>query len=175
MTFRLDEAVPILARTPVVLRTLLAGLPQPWLEAHEGADSWNPYQVVGHLIDGERHDWIVRARIIITRESRRFEPFDRFAHLTWTRGQSLDELLDSFGKLRAANLGTLGEWRLGEEMLDRTGVHPDFGVVTLRQLLATWVAHDLGHLGQIARVMAKRYTGEVGPWKAYLPVLATRG
>jgi hypothetical protein len=171
MRFDLNQAIPVLERTPAVLRTLLAGLPDGWIVRNEGGDSWSPFNVVGHLIDGERTDWIPRARIILSREARPFEPFDRFNHLAATRGASLAELLDSFAQLRTANLHTLRGWNLTPSLLDLPGMHPELGPVTLKELLATWVVHDLGHIGQIVRVMAKQYDGEVGPWKEYLPVL----
>ena len=171
MKFQLEEAIPVLERTPLVLRTLLAGLPRSWVTKNEGGDSWSPFNVVGHLIDGERTDWIPRARIILGREHRPFEPFDRFNHLSATRGVSLEDLLETFTRLRGENLVTLRGWNLGEDQLALTGTHPALGPVTLGQLLATWLAHDLGHIGQVVRVMAKQYEGEVGPWKEYLPVL----
>ena len=172
MRFQLDEAIPVLERTPLVLRALLAGQPRNWVVNNEGDDSWSPFNVVGHLIDGERTDWIPRALIILGRESRPFDPFDRFNHLSATRGVSLEDLLETFARLRAANVETVKQWNLDEDQLAMTGTHPALGPVTLRQLLATWVAHDLGHIGQVVRVMAKQYENEVGPWKEYLPVLS---
>jgi hypothetical protein len=172
MGFDLSEAVAVLERTPGVVRGMLAGLPSPWIEATEGGESWSAYVIVGHLIHGERADWIPRARKILSSgPERRFEPFDRFAQFRESAGKSLDTLLDEFTELRAENLQTLTGWRLGPAELRRSGEHPDFGPVTMEQLLATWVAHDLGHIAQISRVMAKRYRETVGPWRAYLPVL----
>lgn len=171
MSFQLDSGLSVLERTPAVLRTLLAGLGDEWTRGNEGGDSWSPFNVVGHLIDGERTDWIPRARIILGREARPFEPFDRFHHLEATRDQSLNELLDTFARLRTENLEIVRQWKLGDDQLALRGTHPALGPVTLRQLLATWVAHDLGHIGQVARVMAKQYEREVGPWKEYLPIL----
>jgi uncharacterized damage-inducible protein DinB len=171
MSFELNRGMLILERTPAVLRTLLGGLPDDWTMPNEGGESWSPFNVVGHLIDGERSDWIPRSRILLNREPRPFEPFNRFTHLTATRGKSLAELLDTFEQLRRANLGTLAEWKITDHQLELTGTHPELGQVTLRELLATWVVHDLGHIGQIVRVMARQYDQEVGPWKAYLPVL----
>lgn len=151
---------------------MLSGLPRQWLDADEGADTWSPYVILGHLVHGERTDWIARARIILEQgDDRRFQPFDRFAQLRDSRGKSLDDLLAEFEGLRARNLATMAEWNLRGERFDLTGEHPEFGTVTLRQLLATWVAHDLGHIAQIARVMAKQYRDEVGPWRKYLPVM----
>jgi uncharacterized damage-inducible protein DinB len=171
MSFELEQGILILERTPAVLRTLLADLPDEWITPNEGGQSWSPFNVVGHLIDGERTDWIPRARIILNREPRPFEPFDRFNHLTATRGKPLAELLDTFAELRAGNLRVLRDWDITDPLLELTGTHPELGQVTLRELLATWVVHDLGHIGQIVRVMAKQYDQEVGPWKEYLPVL----
>jgi len=170
--YRLDQAVEILSRTPRTLRALLEGLSNPWIRATEGGKTWSAFDVVGHLIHGERTDWIPRARIILDHgESRVFEPFDRFAQERESRGRSLGELLDEFAALRQANVETLERWHLADEDLDRTGRHPEFGPVTLRQHLATWVAHDLGHIAQVVRAMAKQYREEVGPWKTYLRVL----
>ena len=171
MSFELASGIQILERTPAVLRSLLAGLPDEWISSNEGGTSWSPFNVVGHLIDGERTDWIPRARIILNREQRAFDPFDRFNHLGATRGKPLAELLDVFARLRAANLSTLRDWNISDPLLELTGTHPELGPVTLRELLATWVVHDLGHIGQIVRVMSKQYDQEVGPWKEYLPVL----
>ena len=175
MSLELTAAREILARTPDTLNALLRGLPDAWARVNEGPDTWSAYDVVGHLVHGERADWIPRARIILEHgAARAFEPFDRFAQFRESAGKSLDALLDEFGALRRENLATLDALRIGSETLAREGRHPDFGVVTMGQLLATWVVHDLGHIAQISRVMAKRYASEVGPWKEYLPVLNTR-
>ncbi len=172
MEFDLALAMPMLERTPATLRALLGGLPSEWTAATEGPDTWSAYDVVGHLIHGERTDWIARARIILEQgASRRFEPFDRFAQLRESTGKSLDELLDEFERLRAKNLGTLRDWGLTDAQLALEGEHPTFGAVTLRQLLSTWTAHDLSHLAQIARVMTKQYRDAVGPWHAFLPIM----
>ena len=172
MEFDLARGIEILERTPRVLREMLAGLSPEWLSGNEGPDTWSPFVVVGHLIHGERTDWIPRARIILAQgDDRRFTPFDRFAQLRESKGKSLTELLDEFSALRSASLTTLREWGLHDEHLLLEGVHPEFGAVTMRQLLATWVAHDLGHIAQVARVMAKQYRDAVGPWRAYLPVM----
>lgn len=172
MEFDLDEGLAVLTRTPVTLRTLLAGLPAPWTSANEGPDTWSPQDVVGHLIHGEETDWIPRAKIILTKgESQAFEPFDRFAQARRFSGWSLERLLDRFGEARAEGIATLRGWHLTRDQLARCGRHPELGQVTLSHLLASWVVHDLGHIAQISRVMAKRYTAAVGPWKAYLPVL----
>jgi hypothetical protein len=172
--FSLHESLPVLERTPAVLRAMLAGLPEPWITSNEGGESWNPFDVVGHLIHGERTDWMARAELILGPGERvTFPPFDRFAQFEASRGKRLDELLDTFAELRAANLRRLRELAPGPEALARRGVHPDFGPVTLGQHLSTWVAHDLSHIAQIARVMARRYTAAVGPWRAYLPLLGS--
>jgi DinB superfamily len=172
MDFDLPAGFAVLERTPHVLRALLAGLPPTWTDATEGPETWSPYVILGHLIHGERTDWIPRARLILDQgPQRRFTPYDRFAQFRESEGKSLAGLLDEFARLRAANLDTLAGWRLTDAELALEGEHPDFGLVTLRQLLATWVAHDLGHVAQTARVMAKQYREAVGPWRAYLPVL----
>jgi DinB superfamily len=176
MDFALTDAIPVLRRTPGVLRALLDGLPETWLYGTEGPNSWSPFDIVGHLIDGEETDWIPRARIILAGGPNPvFEPFDRFRHLRLNGGRPLIDLLDQFARLRAENVATLEGFRLSATDLGREGLHPELGRVTLRQLLATWVAHDLGHLAQAARVMAKQYVDEVGPWRAYLPVLTRAG
>ena len=172
MDFHLDEAIPVLERTPKVLTTLLDELPEDWTRVDEGPDTWSPREVVAHLIHGERTDWIPRARIILERGGdRRFAPYDRFAQFHESRGKSLTELLDELSRLREENLAALASWRLTDVELALEGEHPEFGPVTLRQLLATWVAHDLGHIAQVARVMAKQYREAVGPWRSYLPIL----
>jgi hypothetical protein len=172
MTFSLSSGVPILERTPRVLHALLDGLPHDWTHANEGPDTWSPFDVVGHLIHGERTDWIPRARIILEQGSdRRFTPFDRFAQSRDSEGKSLDQLLDELTRLRAESLDTLAGWKLTDAQLALEGEHPAFGAVTLRQLLSTWVAHDLSHLAQIARVMTKQLRNDVGPWREYLPIM----
>jgi hypothetical protein len=170
--FDLAEAIAVLERTPGTVRALLAGLPEPWIRANEGPKTFSAFDNVGHLIHGERADWLARAQIILAQdENRRFEPYDRFAQDRESAGKSLAQLLDEFTELRAANLATLRGWNLGDRELALEGEHPAFGRVTLRQLLAAWVVHDLGHIAQISRVMAKRYRDEVGPWREYLPIL----
>lgn len=172
MTFHLEDAIELLTRTPDTFGALLAGLPDAWTSADEGPDTFSPYEVVGHLVHGERADWMVRARIILAHGAdRNFTPFDRLAQRRESEGKSLATLLDEFAELRAQNLTLLRSWNLTERELNLEGMHPTFGPVTLRQLLATWVAHDLSHLAQTARVMAKRHRSDVGPWRAYLPIL----
>ncbi len=171
----LDEALAVLERTPAVLASWLGDLPDTWTAADEGPETWSAFDIVGHLIHGEKTDWIGRARIILEQgEGRAFDPFDRFAQFEDSRGRTLAELLEEFASRRAANLETLRGWDLQAADLERAGRHPELGRVTLGELLATWAAHDLGHIAQIARVMAKRYRTAVGPWAAYLPVLRDR-
>jgi DinB superfamily len=151
---------------------LLGGLPETWTASNEGPNTFSPFDVLGHLIHGERTDWIPRARIILAQGlNRRFEPYDRFAQVRESAGKSMADLLDEFGRLREENLATLRDWNLSERELALEGEHPELGPVSLRQLLATWVAHDLGHIAQTTRVMAKQYRESVGPWRVYLPVL----
>jgi DinB superfamily len=172
MRFELESSMDVLRRTPATLRVLLDGVGESWARGTEGDDTFSPFDVVGHLIDGEETDWIPRARIILARgPDPRFEPYDRFRHRTRNLRRSVESLLTEFAELRAANLELLRSWRLTEAELDLPGNHPSLGPVTLRQLLATWVVHDLGHIAQISRVMAKQYRDEVGPWVPYLPVL----
>ena len=171
--FVVEEAMAILARTPSTLDALLRGLPASWSLAHEGGETWSSFDVVGHLIHGEHVDWIPRAKIVLAHgDARAFDKFDRFAQFTASAGRTLPDLLDDFAKLRAANLRELGSLNLTEADLDRLGRHPELGVVTLRQLLATWVTHDLDHIVQVSRVLARQYSGEVGPWRAYLRVIS---
>jgi DinB family protein len=172
MEFDLERSIDVLHRTPAVLRSLLEGLEEPLIRGTEGPDTFSPFDVVGHLIDGEETDWMARARLILAQgPSIRFEPYDRVRHRSRNIGRSLASLLDEFARLRAANLETLRSWELTGTQLDLPGEHPSLGPVTLRQLLSAWVVHDLGHLAQVARVMAKQYTNDVGPWVQFLPVL----
>lgn len=172
MDFNLDLSAQVLRRTPATLQSLLGGLAEPWIRGTEGPETFSPFDVVGHLIDGEETDWMPRARIILAKDGdKRFERYDRFRHRARNAGRSLESLLSEFAKLRAANLEVLASWRLTDAKLDLTGVHPTFGPVTLRQLLAAWVVHDLGHIAQVSRVMAKQYREEVGPWVPFMPVL----
>ncbi|MBI5473848.1 MAG: DinB family protein [Ignavibacteriae bacterium] len=172
MTFQLDIATEVLRRTPASLQSLLGGLSESWTRGNEGPETFSPFDVVGHLIDGEETDWMARARIILAKgPSLRFEPYDRFRHRERNVGRSLESLLAEFARLRTDNLGELGSWKLTKAELDLPGEHPRLGQVTLRQLLSAWVVHDLGHIAQITRVMAKQYTDEVGPWIQFMPVL----
>ena len=172
-SFVMDEAIAILSRTPATLDALLRGMPDGWMVAHEGGETWSPFDVLGHLIHGERTDWIPRARIIVQHgEARAFDKFDRFAQFAASKGRTVASLLDEFATLRQENLDELTAMNLTEADLDRRGRHPELGVVTLRQLLATWVAHDLDHIVQISRVLARQYSDEVGPWRAYLRIIS---
>ena len=172
MEFRSDDALPVLGRTPAVVRGLLGDLPRSWTEATEGPGTWSPFDVVGHLIHGERTDWLPRIEHILRHgDAVPFPAFDREAMFTAPKGKTLNELLDTFGALRAESLGRLASLKLTEADLARRGRHPELGVVTMAQHLSTWVAHDLSHIRQIVRVMARQYTDAVGPWRAYLPVL----
>jgi hypothetical protein len=172
MTYDLDKAIQILERTPDVLQTLLGNISPDWTNQNEGGDTWSGYEVVGHLLYCEKADWIVRAEIILSENSdKKFEPFDRFAHLKENKGASLRELLEQFKSLRNENIARLRAKDLTDKDLSQKGIHPAFGDVTLSQLLSTWVVHDLNHIAQIARVMAKQYKEAVGPWIAYLRIL----
>ena len=171
--FVIEEAIAILGRTPSTLDALLRGLPASWIVAHEGGETWSPFDVIGHLIHGEQVDWIPRAKIILTHgDARAFDRFDRLAQFTASAGRTLADLLDDFARLREVNLRELGALNLTDADLDRLGRHPELGVVSLRQLLATWVTHDLDHIMQISRVLARQYSDEVGPWRAYLRIIS---
>lgn len=172
MEFQLDHAKEILRRTPATLNLFLRGLPDEWLHSNEGPESWSPFDILGHLIHGDQTDWIARAKRILEHgEERAFEPFDRFAMFEISKGKSVDELLDRFEQLRGESLRELEAMNITPEMLTKRGRHNDLGTVTLSQLLSTWVVHDLGHVAQIARVMAKQYGEAVGAWRAYLPIV----
>ena len=172
----LRHTISLLTRTPAALDALLRGLPDTWTFRNEGANTWSAFDVLGHLIHGERTDWMPRARMILQfGESQTFESFDRLGHVPESQGKSLDQLLDEFARLRSENLRQLRALNLRQEDLARRGRHPALGVVTLSQLLATWAAHDLTHLHQISRIMAHQYRETVGPWSAYLGVLQCAG
>jgi hypothetical protein len=173
MTFNLEETLELLSRTPAVLNALLSGLADNWIKHNEGGETWNPYDVVGHLIVAERTNWLPRTKMILHEgESCSFEPFNRVAMFETSQGKALEELLEEFSRLREQNLQTLRAFNLTEDDFEKIGHHPDLGKVTLRQLLATWVVHDLSHLRQIVRTMAKQYETEVGPWKTYLSIFS---
>jgi len=176
MEHKLEDSIAILGRTPAVLNALLRDLPESWTLRNEGESTWSAFDVVGHLIHGERTDWMPRAeRILNFGESRAFDPFDRFAQAKQSQGKTLPQLLDEFARLRSENLGKLRALNLRSEDFGKKGKHPALGVVTLSELLATWTAHDLTHLHQISRIMGYQYRDAVGPWKAYLGVLHCTG
>lgn len=172
MKFNLDKSVQILQRTPAVLKTLLQGLDEDWIVNDEGPETFSPYDVIGHLIHGEKTDWRDRAEMIMKfGESKTFVPYDRFAQFEESKGKSLQQLLDEFDKLRTLNLQWLASLQLSAEDFDKKGVHPSLGTVTLRQLLSTWTVHDLTHIAQISRVMTKQYKEEIGPWVEFFRIM----
>jgi hypothetical protein len=172
MNYDLNLALAVLERTPEVLGSLLRNLPDQWTMQNEGPDTWSPYDVVGHLIHGERTDWIARLEITLSDSTRKnYTPFDRFAQFEESKGKSMNQLLDEFAVLRSKNVGILRAKNIKENDLAKTAIHPALGTVTLKNLLATWVAHDLDHIFQISRVMASQYKSEVGPWREYLRIL----
>lgn len=173
MPSSLDATIQILERTPAVADALLRGTSPAWHRLDEGPETWSPFDVIGHLVHADETNWMPRAQSILEHgEDRPLDAFDRFGQRARYGDWPLDDLLDRFADVRHTRLQALRGWDLGEEQLARTGRHPELGTVTLRQLLATWAVHDLAHLGQITRVMARAYTGEVGPWRQYLSVLA---
>jgi hypothetical protein len=169
---KVDDAVAILSRTPKLLDTWLREMPDIWAKRNEGKDTWNAFDIVGHLISGERTDWVPRLRIILEHgEAQTFDSFDRFAQEKESKGKTLDQCLDEFAQLRKENLAALKELKLQPNDLERRGMHPALGAVTLSQLVATWAVHDLTHIHQLSRALAWQYRDEVGPWSAYLGVL----
>lgn len=172
MQFNLNKSLEILEKTPLVLKHMLEGLSDEWTKNNEGADTWSPYDIVGHLIHGEKTLWISRMEVILSDSSdKKFGSFDRFAQFKESKGKTLEQLLNEFSELRKLNIKKIQSKELSEDILKKTGIHPAFGQVTLKQLLSTWIVHDLNHIAQIARVMAKQYQTEVGPWREYLRVL----
>lgn len=172
MEFTLNQSIEILERTPSVISSYLSGLSENWIKNNEGENTWSPYDIVGHLIFGERADWITRIKIIMSdAENKIFEPFDRYAQLEEDQNKPIQDMIEEFKVLRKKNLDELNSLHLTKKDLTRVGIHPEFGTVSLEQLIATWAVHDLGHIGQISRVMAKQYTEEVGPWITYLSIL----
>lgn len=172
MKFKITQAIEILERTPSTLGTLLDGLSEEWTENNEGEESWSPYDVVGHLIHGEKTDWIKRLEIVLADDGNKiFEPFDRFAQFEESKGKTLNQLLAEFKDIRTENLQYLKSKNLNGNDFHKKGIHPALGEATLENLLSTWVVHDLNHLSQISRVMAKQYKNSVGPWVEYLPIL----
>lgn len=176
MEFNLPHTIALLERTPATLNALLRDLPREWTSCNEGGKTWSAFDVVGHLIHGERTDWMPRAKMILqSGEGRPFEPFDRWAQARASQGKSLPQLLDEFAHLRSENLKELQRLELQAADLQRRGRHPELGVVTLSELLATWAAHDLTHLHQVSRIMAHQYQEAVGPWSQYLGVMQCNG
>ncbi|SRR5258706_9037969 len=172
ITFELSDVISILGRTPQVVRDLVSSLNEEWLHATEGPETWSPHEVVAHLIFGEQTDWIPRMHIILSESDHKaFTPFDRKGHVALATGRSIESLLLQFEQLRKENILILSSENITEDNLSSTGIHPAFGIVTLRQLLAAWVVHDMTHIHQISRVIAKQYEVEVGPWKEYMGVL----
>ena len=172
MTFDINKAIEILQRTPSVIETLLSGLSDDWTMNNEGENTWSPYDVLGHLIHGEKTDWIPRTKIILSdAEDKTFEPFDRFAQERESQSKTITDLLQEFKTLRAENMRELKSLKIDTQTLQKKGIHPELGEATLRELLSAWVVHDLGHISQITRVMAKQYSSEVGVWTAYLGIL----
>ncbi len=172
MDFDLFTGMAVLERTPGTLRSMLDGLSDSWLDGNEGDGTWSPREVVAHLVHAERTTWLPRANLIVGQGTeRRFPPFDRSAHLQQASDRPIADLLGDFASARAESLVTLRGWNLSDAQFSLTGEHPEFGTVTLRELLSTWVAHDLGHMAQITRVMAKQYRDAVGPWRAYLSIM----
>lgn len=172
MKFNLPDTYNLLERTPGYLENLLIGLPESWTHQNEGGDSWSAFDIIGHFIHGEKTDWIPRARIILSDlPDKTFVPFDRFAQFENSKGKSLEELLAEFRALRMENIAILKSFDLTPALLERTGIHPDFGTVTLSQLLSTWVIHDLSHTNQITRVLAKIYRSEAGPWVQFINLI----
>lgn len=173
MKYSLQRSYEILDRTPAVLQALLAGLPDDWVIPNEGPETFSPYDVAGHLIHGEKTDWVVRAKMILEfGNTKTFERYDRFAQYVESKGKSLQQLLDEFASLRKKNMIWFKALNLTEDDLDKKGMHPVLGEVTLRNLLATWVAHDLTHIAQVTRVMAKQYKEEMGPWPEFFRILS---
>ncbi|MAL59750.1 MAG: hypothetical protein CMC14_06875 [Flavobacteriaceae bacterium] len=172
MEYQLDQAIEILERTPKVMKNLLLGLSEDWTHRNEGKDTWSPYDVIGHLVHGEKTDWMPRLEIVLSdSEIQTFTPYDRFAQFEMSKGKSLEELLREFETLRNENLNTLRSKNLSEKDLTRTAIHPSLGTITLKNMLAAWVVHDLGHIAQVSRVLAKQYKDEIGPWTQYLTIV----
>jgi len=172
MNFTIKKSIEVLERTPAVLNSLLQNIDADWTSNNEGGDSWSVYDIIGHYIHGEKTDWVTRAKIILsTGSDKRFEPFDRFAQFRDSEGKSLAQLLSEFEQLRKENINWLRTQQLTDKNLEQKGIHPAFGEVSLAQLLAAWVVHDLNHIWQISRVMANHYRTDTGPWPAYFKIL----
>lgn len=176
MKFTLEKSIPILERTPKVVRHLLEGLDESWTHQNEGGETWSPYDVIGHLLHGEHTDWMPRLEILLRPTGNKtFVPFDRFAQFTESKGKTLAQLLDEFEAARQKNLQLLHQKNIVPAQLSLTATHPALGTVTLGQLLSTWVVHDLNHIHQITRTMASQYSDETGPWIQYLGILKAKG
>ncbi|GAA4272939.1 DinB family protein [Aquimarina gracilis] len=172
MVFDINKSIEILQRTPLILESLLQGISKEWVENNEGENTWSAYDIVGHLIHGEKTDWIPRAKVILSKaENKTFDPFDRFAQMNKDQERTIEELLKEFKEIRSKNIEELKSFQINETKLSKKGIHPELGEVNLKELLSTWVVHDLGHISQISRVMAKQFKSEVGPWSAYLGIL----
>ncbi len=172
MEFKLDQSIEILKTTPFVIESYLSSLSKGWINNNEGEGTWSPYDILGHLIFGEKSDWMTRIKIILSdSDNKLFQPFDRFAQLKEDQNKPIEAMIQEFKDLRKKNIEKLTSLNNQEKNLSRVGIHPEFGEVTLQQLLATWTVHDLGHIAQISRVMAKQYSKEVGPWMEYLSIL----
>lgn len=171
MNFDLKKSIELLGRSPETYETLFSNLNYDWNVINEGQNTWSAYNIIGHLIHGEKTDWIPRAEIILNKGDKNFEPYDRFAQEKLYSTQTFEELINEFKILRANNLDKLNSWNLTEQDLDKQGIHPDLGVVTLKQLISTWTIHDMIHLNQISRVIVKHYAKDIGPWKKYVRLL----
>lgn len=171
MKFNITNALEVLQQTPCTLNSLLNNLSEEWIFSNESENTWSAYDVIGHLIHGEKTDWIPRLNIILFEKNKQFQPFDRFAQFEESKGKTIQKLLNEFKEFRIKNIEYLKSLELSENQLKLTGIHPEFGTVTITQLLATWVTHDLGHINQISRVLAKQYKNEVGPWTKYISIL----
>lgn len=171
MKYSIEKALPILEKTPALLQLWLQGLDEEWIMNNEGGETWSPYDIIGHLIHGERTDWMARIKKTLSDHDKEYVPFDRFAQFQESKGKTLDQLLEEFALARKHNLTEFRSLNISGQDLAKTAIHPAFGTVSLKQLLSTWVAHDLSHIAQIARVMAKQYKEEVGPWAEYLGIM----
>jgi hypothetical protein len=175
MHFSLSKSIDVLERTPSILKSYLTDLSEDWLHSNEGNNTWSPYEILGHLIFGEKTDWVVRIKLILsTSEDKLFEPFDRFAQLKEDVSIPISNLIEEFETLRSENLNELTKCNIKVSDFSKTGIHPEFGEVTLKELISTWVVHDLGHIAQISRVMSNQYKSDVGPWINYLGILKQR-
>jgi hypothetical protein len=172
MNFSLAKSIELLARSPKTYAALFENMHHGWNLVNEGDQTWSAYTILGHLIHGEKTDWIPRAEMILFKDAKEFEPYDRFAQFKLYATQSFDELLTEFSECRAQNIATLASWNLSDHELDKTGIHPEFGIVNLRQLISTWTIHDMVHLNQVSRVLVKHYEEDIGPWKKYVGLLS---